>query len=66
MGISGLIILIVLATIFIVWLEIIIGKYIGKHLPRATGMLIGALFIVCGISFVIGITTIIYCQNNRW
>jgi hypothetical protein len=66
MGISGLIILIVLATIIVVWFEIVIGKYIGKRLPRATGMLMGALFIDCGISFVIGITTIIYCQNNRW
>jgi hypothetical protein len=63
-GIALIIFLIVVGIIFVIWLEWTIGKLIGKNVSRTTGLVLGILFLLFGISFLAGIACIVYSQKN--
>jgi hypothetical protein len=61
---TGFIILILVGIVFVVWLQWTIGKAIGKHVSSTTGVILGVVFIVCGISLLIGIAWIVDSSKN--
>jgi len=61
---TAFLIFIAIGIIFLVWLEWIIGKAIGRNVSRLTGILLGIALIIFGFSFLIGIACIIYSQQN--
>ena len=57
--------MVIIAIGFVIWLEWVIGKAIGKHVSKTTGIILGLIAILCGFSIIIGIACIIYSQKNR-
>jgi ABC-type transport system involved in multi-copper enzyme maturation permease subunit len=60
--------LIVLGSLLIILLLIVewsIGELIGGRVNSNTGVILGVIFIFLGISFLMGIATIVYSQKNK-
>ena len=63
---EGIVILgIIVLIIFIALIEWIIGKAIGNAVSKGTGLVLGIVLILCGISLIIGIAIIIYSGKNK-
>jgi hypothetical protein len=62
---SSIVFLVIIIVIFLIWLEWVIGKAIGKHISKQFGLVLGIVFIVCGISLIVGIACIVYSQANK-
>ena len=65
-GIAGGAVFVTIAIIVVVilvswWL----GKMLGKHLSRTTGLIIGIVLILLGFGLFVGIPCIIYSSKNK-
>ena len=56
---------IVILSFVIILLEIYIGKLIGKTLSKETGLILGIILIILGVTMFIGIPIIIYSNKNK-
>lgn len=61
-GIAFLYIAIIIIVILVSWW---LGKLLGKHLSKTTGIIIGIVLILCGFSLFMGISCIIYSSKNK-
>jgi hypothetical protein len=64
-GTGGIVIIVIILIALVVWIEWIIGKAIGKHVSKGTGLILGLLGIFCGLSIIAGIACIVYSQPNK-
>ena len=42
-----------------------LGKLLGEHLSKTTGLIIGIVLILCGFSLFVGIPCILYSSKNK-
>jgi hypothetical protein len=54
-----------LVIVGLILLEWLIGKAIGNAVTKDTGIVLGIVLILCGISLIIGITIIVYSNKNE-
>jgi len=61
-GIVFLYIALIVVVILVSWW---LGKMLGKHLSKTTGLIIGIVLILCGFSLFMGISCIMYSSKNK-
>jgi len=61
----GFIIIILAFLALVIYIEILIGKYIGTRLSNDAGLIVGLILTVLGISLFIGISTMVYSAKKK-
>jgi len=64
-GIIGSIIPFVLILALFIFVEIKIGKFIGSRLSKESGLILGIILIVLGVTLFIGIPIIVYSNKGK-
>ena len=57
--------IIIIVSALIIFVEIIIGKAIGKKLSKEAGLVLGIVLIILGVTIFIGIPIIIYSNKKK-
>jgi uncharacterized membrane protein (DUF485 family) len=63
--VGGIIFLYVAFIVIVILVSWWLGKLLGKHLSKTTGLIIGIVLILCGFSLFVGIPCIIYSSKNK-
>jgi len=64
MGFTSIAFVILAIIALVIYVEIQIGKAIGSRLSKETGLILGIVLIVTGVTLFIGIPIIIYSNRN--
>jgi putative Mn2+ efflux pump MntP len=65
LGFTSMALIWLVVTILIIFVEIKIGKVIGIRLSKESGLVLGIILIVMGVTLFIGIPIIIYSNKNK-